>query len=134
AVKILNPSNDNSDLANPQFSDSSSNSSIALSDSLASDYTVDSLLSILVTSESSFTALPALSQHLLAFENTIAILVDEVKKSHYLSTCKRALCAPQLQLLEEWCLNNDLKKFHCKLHVDPNIFTHLVNKITDHLW
>ncbi|KIK12177.1 hypothetical protein PISMIDRAFT_121341, partial [Pisolithus microcarpus 441] len=44
----------------------------------------------------------------------------------------KAPCALQLQLLEEWCLNNDLKKSHCKLHVDPDISASLITKLENH--
>ncbi|KIK25256.1 hypothetical protein PISMIDRAFT_97025 [Pisolithus microcarpus 441] len=65
-------------------------------------------------------------------ENFIIALTDEVEKSHYLTTWKKAPCAPQLQLLEEWCLNNNLKKFHHKLCIDPDVFAHLVRRLDDH--
>ncbi|KIK23178.1 hypothetical protein PISMIDRAFT_100947, partial [Pisolithus microcarpus 441] len=57
---------------------------------------------------------------------------DKVEKSCYLTTHKRLPHAPQLQLLEEWCLNNDLKRFRQKLHVDPDIFALLVNRLENH--
>ncbi|KIK19891.1 hypothetical protein PISMIDRAFT_106775 [Pisolithus microcarpus 441] len=70
--------------------------------------------------------------HFLAAENVILTLTDEVEKSCYLTTRKKAPHAPQLQLLEEWCLNNDLKKFHRKLRVDPDVFTKLVERVELH--
>ncbi|KIK12923.1 hypothetical protein PISMIDRAFT_119986 [Pisolithus microcarpus 441] len=103
-----------------------------LSDSSLSDFTVDTLLSLLETSEASFIAGLTLSHQILTFENTIVALTDEVEKSHYLAARTKAPRAPQLQLLEEWCLNNDLKKFHCKLCVDPDVFTSLVRKLENH--
>ncbi|KIK22919.1 hypothetical protein PISMIDRAFT_101564 [Pisolithus microcarpus 441] len=60
------------------------------------------------------------------------IVADEVEILHYLTTCKRLPHTPQLQLLEEWCLNNDLKRFRQKLHVDSDIFAHLVNRLENH--
>ncbi|KIK11405.1 hypothetical protein PISMIDRAFT_122763 [Pisolithus microcarpus 441] len=84
-------------------------------------------------SEATFPAKLALDhRQLISFENAIVALADEVEKLHYLNACKRAPHAPQLQLLKEWNLNNDLKKFHRKLHVDPDVFAYLVKKLEGH--
>ena len=115
-MDLINPSDDDSDM-----SDLDSNSS---HDSTTSD--VDTLLSLLATSDSSFTVPFTLHPLIIAFENTIAMLTDKVEKSHYLSACQPAPCAPQLQLLEEWCINDDLPKFHCKLCVNPNVFARII--------
>ncbi|KIJ57900.1 hypothetical protein HYDPIDRAFT_53806, partial [Hydnomerulius pinastri MD-312] len=40
--------------------------------------------------------------------------------------------APQLQLLEEWCLHNNIDKFCHKLQVCPDVFSQLVGKISNH--
>ncbi|KIK14153.1 hypothetical protein PISMIDRAFT_117538 [Pisolithus microcarpus 441] len=103
-----------------------------LSNSSLSDFTVDTLLSLLETSEASFIAGLTLSHQILTFENTIVALTDEVEKLRYLAARTKAPRAPQLQLLEEWCLNNDLKKFCRKLRVDPDVFTSLVRKLENH--
>ncbi|KIM50592.1 hypothetical protein SCLCIDRAFT_145082 [Scleroderma citrinum Foug A] len=66
------------------------------------------------------------------FEDTIIVLADEVAKACYLVTHTKAACAPQLQLLKEWCLNDDLKNFCHKLQVHPDVFTSLVKRIQDH--
>ena len=122
-VDLINPSDDNSDM-----SDLDSNSS---HDSTTSD--VDTLLSLLATSDSSFTVPFTLHPLIIAFENTITVLTDKVKKSHYLSASQPAPHAPQLQLLEEWCINNDLPKFRRKLHVNPDVFAHIIQRIEGHL-
>ncbi|KIK27284.1 hypothetical protein PISMIDRAFT_93488 [Pisolithus microcarpus 441] len=102
-------------------------------DSSLSDFTLDSLLSLLETSEASFVAELTLNHnHFLATENVILALTDEVEKSRYLATRKKAPRAPQLQLLEEWCLNNNLKKFRRKLRVDPDVFAKLVERVELH--
>jgi len=127
-------SNDNTD-TDSDLSDSShsSSGSSAMSwDSMTSDWTVDSLVSLFTTSESSFIMPLTLNPSIMAFENFIITLKDEVEKSRYLTARKRAPRAPQLQLLEEWCLSDDLQKFRRKLQVDPDVFASLVNKIIDH--
>ena len=73
-----------------------------------------------------------MNQQIFTFENTIAALIDEVEKSRYLSSRYKVPRAPQLQLLKEWALNNNLKRFRCKLRVDPEVFTNLVQKIENH--
>ncbi|KIK17970.1 hypothetical protein PISMIDRAFT_110318, partial [Pisolithus microcarpus 441] len=93
---------------------------------------VDTLLSLLETSKASFVAGLTLSHQILTFENTIVALTDEVEKSCYLAACTKAPHALQLQLLKEWCLNNNLEKFHCKLCVDPDVFTSLIRKLENH--
>ncbi|KIK12767.1 hypothetical protein PISMIDRAFT_120291 [Pisolithus microcarpus 441] len=93
---------------------------------------VDTLLSLLETSEASFIAGLTLSHQILTFKNTIVALTDEVEKLCYLAAHTKAPHAPQLQLLEEWCLNNNLKKFRRKLCVDPDVFTSLIRKLENH--
>ena len=127
-------SNDDTD-SDSDLSDTSNSSSSSSSmswDSTSSDWTVNSFFSLLATSESSFIMPITLNPSFITFENFIIALKDEVEKSRYLTTRKRAPHAPQLQLLEEWCLNDDLHKFRRKLRVDPDVFTALVNKIIDH--
>ena len=121
-VDLINPSDDNSDM-----SDLDSNSS---HDSTTSD--VDTLLSLLATSDSSFTVPFTLHPLIIAFENTITVLTDKVKKSHYLSASQPAPHAPQLQLLEEWCINDDLPKFRHKLCVNPDVFACIIQRIKGH--
>ena len=134
AADVVNASDNSSDSdsdlsdANSDFESNSSEMSI---DSV-SDRTVDSLWSLLATSDSGFTLPLALNQHIFTFENTIAALTDEVEKSCYLSSRYKAPRAPQLQLLEEWALNNDLKRFRHKLRVDPEVFANLIQKIENH--
>ncbi|KIK13199.1 hypothetical protein PISMIDRAFT_119302 [Pisolithus microcarpus 441] len=67
------------------------------------------------------------------FENTIAALTNEVEKLCYLAAHVKAPHALQIQLLEEWCLNDNLKKFCHKLHVDPDVFASLITKLENHL-
>jgi len=101
--------------------------------SMISDVTVDTLLSFLVaTSDSSFTVPLTLNPLFISFKNTVTALTDEVERSHYLSACQPAPHAPQLQLLEEWCINDDLQKFCNKLHVNPNVFAHIIQRIEGH--
>ena len=135
AADVVNASDSSldsdSDLSDANSSDFESNSSEMSIDSV-SDRTVDSLWSLLATSDSGFTLPLALNQQIFTFENTITALVDEVEKSRYLSSHYKVPRAPQLQLLEEWALNNDLKRFRRKLRVDPEVFANLVQKIENH--
>ncbi|KIK15074.1 hypothetical protein PISMIDRAFT_16796 [Pisolithus microcarpus 441] len=55
-------------------------------DSSLSDFTEDTILTLLASSESSFTGLALNHHHILALEGTIVALADEVEKSHYLTT------------------------------------------------
>ncbi|KIM55072.1 hypothetical protein SCLCIDRAFT_135412 [Scleroderma citrinum Foug A] len=93
---------------------------------------VDTLLSLLATSDSSFTVPFTLHPLIIAFKNTIATLTDKVEKSRYLSACQPAPRAPQLQLLEEWCINDDLPKFRHKLCVNPDVFACIIQRIKGH--
>lgn len=89
-------------------------------------------MSLLATSEASFLDPLVLTHHLAVFEDTIIVLADEVAKARYLVTHTKAARTPQLQLLKEWCLNDDLKKFCRILRVHPNVFASLVRRIQDH--
>ncbi|KIK14151.1 hypothetical protein PISMIDRAFT_17487 [Pisolithus microcarpus 441] len=131
AINLLDSSSSDKD-TDSQVSDSDSSTSGMSSDSSLSNFMVDTFMSLLETSEASFIAGLTLNHQILSFENTIVALMDEVEKSCYLAAHTKAPHAPQLQLLEEWCLNNDLKKFHCKLCVDPNIFASLIAKLENH--
>ena len=125
AVDLINLSDDDSDMSDLDSSNSSCNSMI-------SDVTVDTLLSFLSTSDSSFMVPLTLNPFFISFENTVTALTDEVERSCYLSACQPTPRAPQLQLLEEWCINNNLQKFRCKLHVNPNVFAHIIQRIEGH--
>ncbi|KIK23310.1 hypothetical protein PISMIDRAFT_10957 [Pisolithus microcarpus 441] len=131
AVDLIDASDSNTD-PDSQLSDSASSTTDMSLDSLLSNFTEDTILTLLASSESSFTGLALNHHHILALEGTIIALADEVEKLCYLTTRKRLPHTPQLQLLKEWCLNNDLKRFHRKLHVDPDIFACLVNRLENH--
>jgi uncharacterized UPF0160 family protein len=47
--------------------------------------------------------------------DAIGILEDEVCKARVLRACTRHFHAPQLHLLDEWALNNDIRRFRQKL-------------------
>jgi hypothetical protein len=64
--------------------------------------------------------------------DAIGILEDEVRKARVLRARTRHSHAPQLHLLDEWALNNDIRRFRQKLRVDPSVFDHLVDMIENH--
>ncbi|KAF9226095.1 hypothetical protein BS17DRAFT_800897 [Gyrodon lividus] len=70
------------------------------------------------------------SREVVAFENAIGALLDEVEKTRVLSSRMKAVHAPQLHLLDEWKLDNP-HHFHRKLHVSPDVFSALIDKISD---
>jgi hypothetical protein len=68
---------------------------------------------------------------LAGFYDAITALEDEVRKARVLQACSRSTQIPQLQLLDEWGLNNP-RLFRRKLRVTFPVFVKIVEHIQDH--